>query len=339
MTWCLYYTVVQSDSGCRPVGNQSAISWGAIGNRLAIGRRLYLWCLFLIAESLQLFGDRSATDRRLVGDQSATKNCVGIVCNRCNWSAISRQLVGDQSATCRRPPKAMCDRGLLLLFLIRQWLPTNRQSVGDQLGSDRQPIGDRSATGRRLYLGRLFLIAESLQLFLDRSATDRRLVGDQSATKNCVGIIYNRCNWSAISRQPVGNLSATTNNLSTIDLVAERFHLQQPKPPCDQIVPATVCNRSATSHRPPCNCPATSLRPLKILVARRSPTGCKLCVTGALLVATKTSLRPNRPCNHLQPVGDQSPTSLQPPCNLPATTRNFGRKEVADRLQAMCDRA
>ena len=56
------------------------------------------------------------------------------------------------------------------------------------------------------------------------------------------------------------------------------------------------------------------------------------------LAATKTSLRPNRPCNLLQPVGDQSPTSLQPPCNLPATTRNFGRKEVADRLQAMCDR-
>ena len=30
------------------------------------------------------------------------------------------------------------------------------------------------------------------------------------------------------------------------------------------------------------------------------------------LAATKTSLRPNRPCNLLQPVGDQSPTSLQP---------------------------
>ena len=74
------------------------------------------------------------------------------------------------------------------------------------------------------------------------------------------------------------------------------------------------------------------------LVARQSPTGCSTCVTGALLAATKTSLRPNRICNHLQPVADQTPTSLQPPCNLPATTRNFSRKEVADRLQAMCDR-
>ena len=164
MTWCLYYTVMQSGSSCRPVGNQSAISWGEIGNRLAIGRRLYLGSLFLIAESLQLFGDRSATDRRLVGDQSATKNCVGIVCNRCNWSTISRQPIGDQSAT--------------------------------------------------------------------------------------------------------------TKNLSTTDLVAERFYLQQPKPRCDQIVPTIFCNRSATSRRPPCNRPATSLRPPEILVARRSPTGC-----------------------------------------------------------------
>ena len=73
---------------------------------------------------------------------------------------------------------------ILYCRVLTQWLPTNRQSVGDQLGNDRQPIGDRSATGWRLYLWRLFLIAESLQLFWDRSATDRRLVGDQSATKN-----------------------------------------------------------------------------------------------------------------------------------------------------------
>ena len=165
-------------------------------------------------------------------------------------------------------------------MLIGQWLPIHRRLVGDQLGSDRQPIGDQSATGWRLYLERSFLIAESLQLFGDRSATDRRLVGDQSVTENCVVIVRNRCNWSAISRQPVGDLSATTKTFLRSILVAERFHLQQPKPPCDQIVPATLCNRSATSRRPPCNHPATSLRPPEILVARRSPTGCKLCVTG-----------------------------------------------------------
>ena len=164
---------------------------------------------------------------------------------------------------------------ILYSRVIRKWLPTNRQSVGDQLGSDRQPIGDRSAT-----------VSWAFVFDCRKSATFLRSVGNRSATKNCVGIVYNRCNWSAISRQPVGDQSATTKNLFTIDLVAERLYLQQPKPPCDQIVPATFCNRSATSRRLPCNHPATSLWPPEILVARRSPTGCKLCVTGALLVRT-----------------------------------------------------
>ena len=159
----------------------------------------------------------------------------------------------------------------------------SRQSVADQLGSNWQPIGDRSSTGWRLYIERLFLIAESLQLFGDWSATDRRLVGDQSATENCVGIVCNRCtgrrlvaNQSATSRQPVGD------------------------------------------HQ----------KPFYDWFGRREVS----------LAATKTSLLQNRPCNLLQPVADQSPTSLQPPCNLPETTRNIGRKEVADWLQGMCDR-
>ena len=124
--------------------------------------------------------------------------------------------------------------------------------------------------------------AISRQSVEEQSATDWRSVGDQSVTKSCVGIACNRCNWLAIGPQLVGYQSATCRwppNLSTIDLVAERFHLQQLKPPCDQFVPATFCKQSATS-----------------------------------------------------------PTSLQPLCNLPATTWNFGRKEVADRLQSMCDR-
>ena len=199
---------------------------------------------------------------------------------------------------------------MLILYcrVIGQWLPTSRQSVGDQLGSDRQPIGDRSATGWRLYIGRSFLIAESLQLFGDRWATDRRLVGDQSAT---------------------------TKNLSTIDLVAERFHLQQLKPPCDQIVPATFCNRSATSRRPPCNHPATSLRPPEILVARRSSTGCQLCVAPVTHVlqpvgdclATKKQLQPMQPlCDQKLrfSVADQSD-------DWSATTIPKNRRPVGDR--------
>ena len=88
-------------------------------------------------------------------------------------------------------------------------LAISQQSVGDRLGSDWQPIGDRSGTGGRLYFEHLFLIAETLQLFGNRSETNQRLVGDQSATKNCVRIVCNRCNWSAISRQPGGDLSPT----------------------------------------------------------------------------------------------------------------------------------
>ena len=200
----------------------------------------------------------------------------------------------------------------------------SRQSVGDRLGSDRQPIGDRSATGWRLYLERLFLIAETLQLFGDRSATDRRLVGDQSATKNCVRIVCNRCDWLAISRQPVGDLSATTKNLSTIDLVPERFHLHQPKPPCDQIVPATSCNVDllATTLQPPCDHPKFwsqgGRRPVASYVwpgfKSRSYMYCNLSATALRL---KNSCNQ---CNHcaiincvfrlqinLRPVGDNYP--------------------------------
>ena len=136
------------------VADQSAISWGAIGNRLAIGWRLYLGRLFLIAESLQLFGDRSATDRRLVGNQSTTKNCVGIVCNRCNWSAISRPPVGDQSATCRRPPKTFLrsiwsqrgftcsNQNLLVTKSSLQPSATRRRPVSDFLATALQPPCD-----------------------------------------------------------------------------------------------------------------------------------------------------------------------------------------------------
>ena len=165
MTWCLYFNVVWSDSSCRPVGDQSAISRRSVGERSATGWRLYLERLFLIAETLQLFGDRSATNRRLVGDQSATKNCVGIVCNHCNWSAISRQPVGDLSATCRRPPKTFLrsiwsqrgftcsNQNLLATKSSLQPSATGRRPVADLLATTLQPPCDQpkfwSQRGRR----------------------------------------------------------------------------------------------------------------------------------------------------------------------------------------------
>ena len=111
---------------------------------------------------------------------------------------------------------------ILYCRVITQWLPTRRRAVGDQLGSDRQRIGDRSTTGWRLYLERLFMIA-----------TDRRLVGDQSATENCVGIVCNRCNWSAI-----------IFGRREVSLAAIKISLR-PNRPCNLLQPP--CDRPATS--------------------------------------------------------------------------------------------
>ena len=138
----------------------------------------------------------------------------------------------------------------------------SRQSVGDQLASDRQPIGDRSATGWRLYLERLFLIAEALQFFFgDRSANDRRRVSDQSATKNCVGIVCNRCNRSAISRQPVGDLSATCRRPPKTFL---RSNWSQRGFTCSNqnlLVTKSSLQPSATGRRPVADLLATTLQP------------------------------------------------------------------------------
>ena len=111
------------------------------------------------------------------------------------------------------------------------------------------------------------MIAESQQLL----EIGRRLVDYQSATENCVGIVCNHCNWSAISRRPPKTFlrwiwSQGGFTCSNQNLLATKSSLQP----------------SATSRRPPCNGPATSLWPPEILVTWRSPTGCKLCVTGAL---------------------------------------------------------
>ena len=174
MTWCLCYTVVKSDSGYRPGGNQSAISWGVIGNRLTIGRRLVGDCIlgfFLVSESL--FGDRSATDRRLVGDQSATKTVSGL------------------SATA-----AM-----------------GRQSVANQLATSWQPVGDHQNP------------------FHDRFG------------RREVSLAATKISW-------------------------------RPNRPCNLLQP--VGDQSQNFLQPPCYLPA----PTEILVARGSPTSCKPCVTG-----------------------------------------------------------
>ena len=156
---------------------------------------------------------------------------------------------------------------ILYCRVIGQWLPTCRLSVGNQSAISWGVIGNRLAIGRRLVgdyiLSVCFWLQKVWKFLRDRSATDRRLGGDQSATKKlcrvCLQPLQLVGDQSPTSRRPVGNLPATTKNRSTIDLVAERFHLQQPKPPCDQIVPATgrrpVADLLATASQPPCDHP------------------------------------------------------------------------------------
>ena len=117
-----------------------------------------------------------------------------------------------------------------------------------------------------------------------------------------------------IGRQPIADWSPTGRRLKTVSGLSATAAAGR----------RSVANQSATYRQPVGN----RQKPFYDRFGRREVS----------LAANKTSLRQNRPCNLLQPVGDQSPTSLQPPCNLPATTRNFGRKEVADRLRAVCDR-
>ena len=136
----------------------------------------------------------------------------------------------------------------------------------------------------------------------------RRLVGD--CILSVCFWLQKLCNFVKIGRQPIGDWSAISRRLKLCRDCLQPLQL--------------VGDQSPTSRRPV----GDHQKPFYDRFGRREVS----------LAATKTSLRPNRPCNLLQQVGDQSPTSLQPPCNLPATTRNFGCKEVADRLQAMCDR-
>ena len=146
----------------------------------------------------------------------------------------------------------------------------------------------------------------------NRSAIGRRLVGD--CILNVCLWLQKVCNFLEIGRQSIGDWSAISRRLNTVSGLSATAATGR----------RSVANQSATCRQPV----GDHQKPFYDRFGRREVS----------LAATKTSLRSNRPCNRLQPVGDWSPTSLQPPCNLPATTRNFGRKEVAYRLQAMCDR-
>ena len=118
----------QSAISRRSVGERSATDWRSVGDWLATVSWVFVFdCR------------KSATFFRSVGNRSATKNCVGIVYNRCNWSAISRQPVGDQSATCRRP---------LTTFLRSIWSQRGFTCSNQNLLATKSSL-QPSATGRR----------------------------------------------------------------------------------------------------------------------------------------------------------------------------------------------
>ena len=176
---------------------------------------------------------------------------------------------------------------ILYCRVIGQWLPTRRRSVGNQSAISWGAIGNRLATGRRLVGDCILSVCFWLQKVCNFLEIGRQAIGDWSAISWRLKSLSRLSATAATGRRSVGIQSMT-------------------------------CRQPVGDHQ----------KPFYDRFGRREVS----------LAATKTSLRPNRPCNRLQPVGDQYPTSLQSPRNLPATTWNFGRKEVADRLQAMCDR-
>ena len=150
---------------------------------------------------------------------------------------------------------------ILYCRVIGQWLPTrcdqsaiSRRSVGEQSATDR------SSTGWRLYLERLFLIAESLQLFWrsvgNRSATGRLSVGDWKLCRDCLQPLH----WSAISRQPVADQSATCRRPPKTFL--RSIWSQRGFTCSNQNLPATKSSLqpSATGRRPVTDLLATALQ-------------------------------------------------------------------------------
>ena len=141
------------------------------------------------------------------------------------------------------------------------------------------------------------------------------MVADPSAiSRLCLFWLQKVCNsleiGSATDRRLVGDQSATKNSVSGLSTTAATGRW-------------LVANQSPTSRQ--------------LVGEQQKLFYDRFDRWEVSLAATKTSLRPNRSCNPLQPVNDLSSTSLQLPCNLPSTNRNFGCKEVADRLQATCD--
>ena len=132
------------------------------------------------------------------------------------------------------------------------------------IGQWLPPVGDQSAISRRS-------VGEWLP-------TDWRSVGDWLATVSWA-FVYD-CRKSATFWRLVGNQSATGRRLKTV---------------------SGLSTTGATSRRSVGNQSATCRQPVG---DHQKPFYDRFGGRVVSLAVTKTSLRPNRPCNHLQPVGD-----------------------------------
>ena len=87
----------------RSVGNQSAISWGAISNRLAIGLRLVGDCILGVCFWLQKVCNFLEIGRQPIGDWSAISRRLKNVSGLSATAASDRRSVTNQSATSQQP--------------------------------------------------------------------------------------------------------------------------------------------------------------------------------------------------------------------------------------------
>ena len=117
----------------------SAISWGAIGNRLAIGRRLVGDCILSVCSWLQKHCNFLEIGRQPIGDWLAISRRLKTVSGLSATAATGRRSVANQSATCRRPPKTF----LRSIWSQRGFTCSNQNLLATK--SSLQP----SATGRR----------------------------------------------------------------------------------------------------------------------------------------------------------------------------------------------
>ena len=140
----------------RSVGNQSAISWGAIGNRLAIGRRLVGDCILSVCLWLQKVCNFLEIGRQPIGDWSAISQRLKTVSGLSATVATGRRSVANHSATCRRPLKTFLrsiwsqrgftcsNQNLLATKSSLQPSATGRRPVADLLATALQPLCDHS---------------------------------------------------------------------------------------------------------------------------------------------------------------------------------------------------